>query len=84
MTDRAKDPPLMTKEQLVAYLAGYEAVNALEIEELRNMSIETKFKHAAALMETASRMGWNKALAAEEADVRELWIRLKRAYSGDK
>jgi hypothetical protein len=48
------------------------------------MSIDTKFEHAAALMETARSMGWNEALAAEDADVRELWIRLKRAYSGDK
>jgi len=74
----------MTKEELVAYLAGYEAVNALEIEELRNMSIETKFKHAAALMESARRMGWSKSLAADDEDARELWVRLKRAYSGDK
>ena len=84
MADHTKRPPLMTKEELVAYVAGYEAVNALEIEELRNMSVETKFKHAAALMESARRMGWNRALAAEDTVVRELWIRLKRAYSGDK
>ena len=71
----------MTKEEAIAYVTGYQAVNALEIEELRSMTLEEKFEHAAALMETAQYMGWAEALAAEDADVRTLWIRLKRAYS---
>jgi len=70
----------MTREQALAYKAGYEAVNALEIEELRSMSFEEKFEHAAALMASARQMGWVAALASEDDAVRELWIRLKRAY----
>lgn len=82
MTEESKDTRPMTKEEALAYLSGHEAVNALEIEELRSMSVEEKFAHAAALMESARRMGWTEALAAEDAEVRALWIRLKRAYSG--
>ena len=82
MTAESENTRPMTKEELLAYTAGYEAVNALEIEQLRSMSIEEKFEHAAALMESARRMGWTEALAAEDAAVRALWIRLKRAYYG--
>lgn len=70
----------MTKEELLAYTAGYEVVNALEIEQLRSMSLEEKFECAAALMEAARVMGWSEALASEDDDVRAIWIRLKRAY----
>lgn len=70
----------MTKEEALAYKAGYEAVNALEIAELRSMSFEARFEHAAALMDSARQMGWAAALSAEDDNVRELWIRLKRAY----
>jgi len=70
----------MTKEQALAYKSGYEAVNALEIAELRSMSLEEKFEHAAALMVSAREMGWVAALSAEDDNVRKLWIRLKRAY----
>jgi hypothetical protein len=82
MTEQSENIRRMTKEEALAYIAGYDAVNALEVEELRSMSVEEKFGHAAALMESARRMGWTEALAAEDADVRALWIRLKRAYSG--
>ena len=72
----------MTKEELLAYIAAHEAANALEIQELRSMSIEEKFRQTAALMAAAREMGWFDALSAEDAYVRELWIRLKKAYSG--
>lgn len=82
MTEKSESTQPMTKEEALAYMAGYEAVNALEIEELRAMSISEKFEHAAALMESASRLGLTEALSAEDAEARRLWIRLKRAYSG--
>jgi hypothetical protein len=72
----------MTKEELLAYIEGHEAASALEIQELRAMSIEEKFRQTAALMDAAREMGWIEALSAEDAGARELWIRLKRAYSG--
>ena len=80
MSTRNDTIPSMTKEQALAYRSGYEAVNALEIAELRSMSFEEKFEHAAALMVSAREMGWVAALSAEDDNVRKLWIRLKRAY----
>jgi hypothetical protein len=80
MSTRNEPTRPMTKEEALAYKAGYEAVNALEIAELRSMSFEEKFEHAAALMTSARQMGLVAALAAEDDDVRDLWIRLKRAY----
>lgn len=73
----------MTKEEALAYKEGYEAVNALEIEELRSMSDTEKLSQVAALMASVDQMGWREALAAEEEEVRELWVRLKRAYLRD-
>ncbi len=73
----------MTKEEALAYKERYEAVNALEIEELRSMSDTEKLSQVAALMASVDQMGWRKALAAEEEEVRDLWVRLKRAYLRD-
>lgn len=73
----------MTKEEALAYKEGYEAVNALDIEELRSMSDAEKFSQVVALMASVDQMGWREALAAEEEKVRELWVRLKRAYPRD-
>jgi len=42
------------------------------------MTIEEKFREAAALMETARKMGLVDALSAEDNEARQLWIRLKR------
>jgi hypothetical protein len=79
----AKRRPPMTKEEALAYKEGYEAVNALEIEELRSMSDAEKLSQVAALMASVDQMGWREALAAEEEEVRNLWVRLKRAYLRD-
>src|SRR2546426_818202 len=46
-----------------------EAMEWFEIEELRSMTPDERFEHAAALMETAHYMGWAEALAAEDASV---------------
>ena len=73
----------MTKEEALAYKEGYEAVNALEIDELRSMSDAEKLSQVAALMASVDQMGWREALAAEEEEVRDLWVRLKRAYLRD-
>jgi len=74
-----KKRPQMTKEELLAYIKGHEAAAAIEIQELRPMSIEEKFRQMAELMEDARQMGWVEALSAEDDAARELWIRLKRA-----
>jgi hypothetical protein len=73
----------MTKEEALDYKEGYEAVNALEIEEIRSMSDAEKLSQVAALMASVDQMGWREALAAEEEEVRDLWVRLKRAYLRD-
>jgi hypothetical protein len=75
--------PTMTKEEALAYKEGYEAVNAIDIEELRSMSDSEKLSQVAALMASVDQMGWRAALAGEEEEVRELWVRLKRAYLRD-
>ncbi|HXG92221.1 MAG TPA: hypothetical protein VNN73_07595 [Blastocatellia bacterium] len=70
----------MTKDEAQAFKARYELANALEVEELRSTSIELKLRQTDALMASAKQMGWDEQLQKEEAEVRELWLRLKRAY----
>jgi hypothetical protein len=74
----------MTREEAIQYKARYEAVNAFEIEELRSMSLEQKLEQTSALMDSVEQMGWSQAMADEETQVRERWLRLKRAYSSDR
>jgi hypothetical protein len=47
------------------------------------MSDAAKLSQVAALMASVDQMGWREALAAEEEEVRDLWVRLKRAYLRD-
>ena len=70
----------MTKLEALEYVARYKVVNEFEIAELRSTSIELKLEQTAALMAAVDQMGLSQALADEEAEVRERWLRLKRAY----
>ncbi|MBI2941071.1 MAG: hypothetical protein HYY04_11605 [Chloroflexi bacterium] len=72
----------MTKAEAEAFKARWKAVNAAEIEELRATPPERKLRQLASLMATARALGWDEALAAEEAEVRERWIKLKRVLGG--
>jgi hypothetical protein len=71
----------MTEEELLAYIEGHKAAGALEVRELRSMSLEEKFRLTAGLMAAGREMGSVEALSAEDDAARELWIRLKEAYS---
>ena len=70
----------MTKLDALEYVARYKLVNEFEIAELRSTSIEVKLEQTNALMAAVRQMGWTNALAEEEAEVRERWLRLKRTY----
>lgn len=76
----AMKPKGMTKAQGRAFRRRWKAVNAAEIEELRSTPAAQKFRQLAALMVSAKELGWSEELAAEEAQVRELWNRLRKAY----
>ena len=70
----------MTRLEALEYVARYKLVNEIELAELRSTSIEVKLEQTNALMIVGDQMGWTDALAEEEAEVRERWLRLKRAY----
>ena len=70
----------MTRLEALEYVARYKLVNEIELAELRSTSIEVKLEQTNALMIVANHMGWTQALADEDAEVRERWLRLKRAY----
>lgn len=72
----------MTKQEARAFVRRWALVNAREREELRATPPEQKLRQVAALMASVHLFGWDRALAAEEDDVRSRWVRLKHAYGG--
>ena len=72
----------MTRTEGSAFRARWAVVNAAEVAELRATSRETKMHQLIALMSSAKQMGWDESPAAEEADVRKRWMKLRRAARG--
>jgi hypothetical protein len=62
-----------------AYRSRWLAANAAEIAELRSATPTLKLRQLAALMDSMHALGWDKVLAAEEAQVRDIWRRLRHA-----
>lgn len=68
------------KSEAVAYKTRWKIVNETEREELRGIPVIEKFKQLVALMNSVEELGWTKALAAEEKEVRCQWNKLKKYY----
>lgn len=63
-----------------AFRERWRTVNEAEVEELCATPIEVKARQLAALMVSAKQMEWAETLAAEEAEVRQIWARLRKIY----
>lgn len=72
----------LTKTEARRYRKRWQAVNAAERRELRATPIKLKFLQLAALMASAKKLGWDRSLAAEEAEVRDRWSRLRKSLGG--
>lgn len=70
----------ITKLEARAFRTRWKFVNNAERQELRNMPLIEKFKQLVALMSSVEELGWTKALALEEKEVRERWNKLRRYY----
>ena len=57
-------------------------VNAAEQAELRATPLDRKLQQLAALMASVQSLGWTNALAAEDAEVRARWNRLRTVLNG--
>lgn len=71
---------LITKVEARSFKRRWKAVNAAEREELRRTPPEHKLRQLAALMASVKELGWDEELAEEEAEVRDRWKRLIKAY----
>jgi len=69
----------LTKEEAAAYRRRWQIAAEAERAALRATSPDEKFRQFAALMASVESMGWSDALAAEDAEVRARWIRLREA-----
>jgi len=63
-----------------AYLQRWQRVNAREREELRAADPAVKLRQLESLLTSVDAMGWRDALAEGEDEVRERWIKLRKAY----
>jgi len=70
----------ITKSEARAFRTRWEIVNNAERQELRNIPVIEKFRQLVALMSSVEELGWTKALAAEEKEVRERWNKLRKYY----
>lgn len=72
----------LTRKEARAFRARWEMVNAAERIELLKTPLDHKLRQLAALMASVQPLGWTDALAAEEAEVRARWNRLRAALNG--
>lgn len=70
----------ITRAEAKAFKTRWKAANSAEKEELRTTSAAKKLRQLAALTSSTASLGWTEALASEEAEVRNRWNRLRRAY----
>lgn len=78
--DRMKNR--ITSAEAKSFRERWKTVNAAEREELLKTPVMRKLLQLAALMASVKPMGWTEALAAEEAEVRDRWSRLRKALGG--
>ncbi len=72
----------LTKAEARAFRERWRRVNAREAEELRSTPLEVKLQQFNTLLGWAHQLGWAEALSEGEAEVRERWARLRKAYRG--
>ena len=77
-------PATLTKSEAQAFKKRWERVNAREVEEMRSTSIEVKWLQFNTLLRWAYEFGWTEALAEGDAEVRERWMRIRKASRGKK
>ena len=68
----------ITKEEALKFKKRWEMVNEAERQELRKTTAKQKLQQLAVLMDWVDDFRWGSALKAEEIEVREVWIKLKR------
>lgn len=75
------DRKLVTRAELEAYRARWQAVNQLEIEEMRRTPISLRLKQANVLFRLAQSMRLHHAMDDPEIErVRARWVKLKAGY----
>ncbi len=72
----------LTKAEARAFRTRWESVNATERAELQATPLAHKLRQLAVLMASVKPLGWTEALAAEEAEVRDRWNRLRSTLHG--
>lgn len=70
----------MTRESVRKWKENWRAVNAREVEELRAMTPDEKFRQLESLMASVDAFGWREQLEEGVEEVRERWHRIRSHY----
>ena len=76
--------PPISPEAAAGYMERWALVERWLVRERRATSMETKLHQLAALMTSASEMGWSGALDEEDEAVRERWMAVRRAVLAEE
>ena len=74
----------ISPQDAAGYARRWSAVRKRLVEERRAMSMETRLRRLAALMESAREMGWYGKAEAEKDALRKKWMTVRRALRGDE
>lgn len=75
----------MTREQVEAYRAGWQAVKQRRIQEIRRMSLKRKIKQTEMLFQLAQTLKMRHAIDDPEiVAIRKRWSKVKRNYENAK
>lgn len=72
----------ISPEAVAGYVDRWVAAERLLICERRANPVETRLRQLAALMASASEMGWSEALGAEDDAVRARWMAARGSEPG--
>jgi hypothetical protein len=72
----------LTKAQARAFRRRWQRVNAREERELRSASLEVKWQQFNTLLAWGHQLGWASDLEEGTGEVRQRWVRLRKACRG--
>lgn len=74
----------LSKAEARAFRERWRLVNSREEQELQSSSPELRWRQFLTLLGWAREFGWTESLSEGEAEVRERWARLRKAYLAEK
>jgi hypothetical protein len=73
---------LISKDEARAFRERWRLINEREMAEVNSASLDLKWQQFNTLLAWSRELGWTEERRKGEAEVRERWMRLRKAYRG--